>query len=1023
MNTKQIIIPTILVMSMMLMTIGPAAAGTPFSVWGFIHWSDGTPCNEPAIGHFEINNTGTSQVPFDRYYSGGAHKYNISTTDGSNYYSLTMEVPENATIGDILLFNISATSPTLGTETNTTLTATATGVDINWCNITLDAAAVTEPDLIVESIAPNCAGYLFANQSNGICAKIKNTGTVAANASDVWFNVSDGSGWYNATVAVPEIPAGENTTVCITDPTDRDTGTAVTINVTADCYNNVTEGSGESNNDASWNGNVVNTGYKGKFYTNGGPNMTTWRTYDLNGTLIYSPGDSEYLSSYSYPDWTDYNAIWTASDLSVPHIGDPDNASNVVEARLYVMYTWAKGGVIPGYVSMEFNGNSAYTLDEHYWDEKGYPTSNPYGMLVYNVTDDYNPSGPNTANLTNSYIGGDNASMRGMMLVVVCENEYYQPRRTIVINEEFDLLYGGSSYCTTPQTATAWAPISGTSLPYGRLITFAPGADGSGSAGEGELIFNGQVWNDAWRDNEYHQIGVSDLDVSTYLSPTSNLAGFQSNADWMEASNAFLLTSDMASVETVTGTGTASFSVDSGTIEDLVAVQVDPTTNPPRDFPHGIFSLNITGLSLGETVNVTVMLPANVADNSEYWIINDTAGNSSWYPVTLYDNDGDNVLIFEVTDGGPGDHDGIENGVIYDDPGGPASSAVTVGIDPCPVMIGSNPADRATMNISLWNIQDYGSGTIHLYYDTSVVEVDSISNGDSESFTSNPVYPPSGPVYYGGGHVKISASNTTGYASCGVYPTEFTGASFVEVTFRPTGASSDCTDLKLVVETLYDRNYTALMTNVINCTCPSGGLHIVESGQPIVSPPIASPAVILNDTQEMRARVQQTAAPFCTNVTNLTVFITDATAVAEVYVDLSPILGAGHETVRMSGPDGSAAGTWYIETNASYSSLSPYSLNVMANDPYDAWNNGSSFTLTVDRRGDIRSPTLTPDNMVDSGDYLYIARYTVGLDPAPEDCTAQIVPANGWNGVDMADALYIAMYEAHKPPFGTYGAP
>jgi len=332
---------------------------------------------------------------------------------------------------------------------------------------------------------------------------------------------------------------------------------------------------------------------------------------------------------------------------------------------------------------------------------------------------------------------------------------------------------------------------------------------------------------------------------------------------------------------------------------------------------------------------------------------------------------------------------------------------VAVSIDPCPATIGSDPSDRTTVDISLNGIADYGSGTIHLYYDPLVVEVDAIGNGDSEGFRANPVYPPSTSPYIGGGHVEISAWNTSGVND---------DVTFVNVTFRPTGVSSDCTSLNLTVETLYDRNYAPLDRVVNNCS-----LCIVESNKPIVSPPIATPAVILNDTPEMRARVQQTAAPFCTNVTNLTVFVTDDTEVAAVYVNLTPILGAGHNMVKMTGPDGSAAGTWYNETNASYSSLAPYHLNVMAVDRYGTWNNGSSFTLTVDRRGDVRGPsgTLAADNEVNAYDYYYIARYTVGLEPAPEDCTAQVQPADSWNGVDMADALYIAMYVAH----GTYPAP
>jgi hypothetical protein len=256
-----------------------------------------------------------------------------------------------------------------------------------------------EPDLIVESITPNCGGYLFGNESNDISAMIKNIGGADAGVSNVSFVLSGG---YSETVSVSALAAGANETVTITDPTIRNAGDAVTITVTADCNGEVAE-SNETNNVTTLDVTVGNNGYKGKTYT-GGSNITTVKTYDLNGNLVYSVGDSYYLSSGDYPDWTAYDVAWTASDLPV--------TGTVREARLYVTYTWAKDDVMPDDVSMSFNGVDQ-TQDAHYWDEKGFGTSYPYGMLAYNVTDDFNAGG-NYANLTNSHSGGDNVSMRGM---------------------------------------------------------------------------------------------------------------------------------------------------------------------------------------------------------------------------------------------------------------------------------------------------------------------------------------------------------------------------------------------------------------------------------------------------------------------------------------------------------------------------------------------------------------------------------------------------------------------------------
>jgi hypothetical protein len=257
----------------------------------------------------------------------------------------------------------------------------------------------------------------------------------------------------------------------------------------------------------------------------------------LNGNLIYSLGDSYYLSSYYNPDWTEYNAGWDASELPIPGI----LTATIETARLFVPYTWDKAGVMPTSVSMSFNGKSQ-TLDVLYSDEKGWGTSYPYGMLVYDVTADFNTSG-NAANLTNSYPGGGGVSMRGMLLVVVYADAS-EPERTILMNEEFDLLFGGASKCTTPEEATAYAPfgtIDTTGVKKATLITVAPGA----GPNEGDLGFNGHMWYDVWNfvgtGTPTPQIGIAETDVTTYRQAADNEAYFRSSADYMEASNAFLI--------------------------------------------------------------------------------------------------------------------------------------------------------------------------------------------------------------------------------------------------------------------------------------------------------------------------------------------------------------------------------------------------------------------------------------------------------------------------------------------------
>ena len=124
-------------------------------------------------------------------------------------------------------------------------------------------------------------------------------------------------------------------------------------------------------------------------------------------------------------------------------------------------------------------------------------------------------------------------------------------------------------------------------------------------------------------------------------------------------------------VSTSTGSGNAYFAPSAGTLSDLTAVAEDtlPTTGKPpnMNFPDGLFSFSITGLTPGQTVTVILQLPSNVPIGYQYWKYNT---NTGWFPMSIGSDDGDNIISITITDGGTGDADGLANGVIVD-PGGP----------------------------------------------------------------------------------------------------------------------------------------------------------------------------------------------------------------------------------------------------------------------------------------------------------------------------------------------------------------
>ncbi len=125
-----------------------------------------------------------------------------------------------------------------------------------------------------------------------------------------------------------------------------------------------------------------------------------------------------------------------------------------------------------------------------------------------------------------------------------------------------------------------------------------------------------------------------------------------------------------ASVASATGTGTITFDTSAGSITNLTALTALPCNSLVGFiFPHGFFSFNITKISAGSTVAITITLPSTVPIFTQYW----KCQNGTWVNIgsLLGDNNGDNVLTLTITDGGLGDADGLANGTIVD-PGGPA---------------------------------------------------------------------------------------------------------------------------------------------------------------------------------------------------------------------------------------------------------------------------------------------------------------------------------------------------------------
>ncbi|MDD5187465.1 MAG: DUF2341 domain-containing protein, partial [Methanoregula sp.] len=388
-----------------------------------------------------------------------------------------------------------------------TVNLTVTGAGGSTSAVKTSLITVTSPgaDLIVSagpvsssSPSPNLLAHYTANT---IKATVRNQGTQSAGSFNVTFNVNG-----NLTpVNVAGLGAGSSTVVNTTDTVDRSVGAFVPVIVIADAEVAVAE-SNKTNNQYFYNATVIRNGYAGMRWGDG-PDITTTKVTTLHGDIVYSLGNSAYGSG---------SAAWTAGDLPIPA------GATVKDARLYITYCWDSGNVMPGAAVTSFNG-VAKSYESFYSDKKnwgGY--AYPFGVIIYNVTDQFNTSG-------NSVSATGIPPIRGMELVVTYEDPTATEKQ-IFVNEGFDLLYASPSYYTTEETATAYAPFTGASIALGNVnqatLTTFINRGGSGIT-RGTMFFNGEEYPNYWTIAG-PEIGVNTTDVTANLKETGNTVAFRS---------------------------------------------------------------------------------------------------------------------------------------------------------------------------------------------------------------------------------------------------------------------------------------------------------------------------------------------------------------------------------------------------------------------------------------------------------------------------------------------------------------
>jgi hypothetical protein len=363
---------------------------------------------------------------------------------------------------------------------------------------------------------------------------------------------------------------------------------------------------------------------------------------------------------------------------------------------------------------------------------------------------------------------------------------------------------------------------------------------------------------------------------------------------------------------------------------------------------------------LNSTTVVDEVTYGAAAGNAPVPITNESAGR---YPNGEdTDVDSDDFTIFDTPTSG------AEN-VLGD---------VSVEMDDYDIL--PSPSGNLTAPIMLQNITGYGTATITLEYNESVVHVTTVADGQFSAVQACNINNTTGTV-------RISAWNMT----------EVDGdIEFALITFEAVGGDGDTTPLTLSVQTLQDIDYNNLANHASN-----GSITLIAA-PPVISNENATPGKIIQTNLSGRDRnVSRNTTTLSVNVT-----ATGGSGVKNVTINLTPIGGSANTPMT----NGGSGDIYSVDTTATDGINLTHNLVVTARDNNDNTAT-SNITLEVLRRGDV-----VRNNKVDIGDALYIARYTVGLEPPADNwlLVGDIVGEGGNelgdNSVDMSDALYIARY-------------
>jgi hypothetical protein len=397
------------------------------------------------------------------------------------------------------------------------LTYTPNGGSFKTTLAVLTVKYLSDLSITGVSYNPGAGNVLFANEPNTTRVTVKNNGLVPSNP----FNLNLDIGSYHAVQNVSAIEPGASTNIDFTGYNTASTG-PITVSTTI-----------ETQQPSNWETSVYYNGYKGKRYTNGS-DLNTQTTFEGRLGILYSTGNAMYQSA----GWTNYSVNWTSSHLSIP------KGSIIKYARLYQAYTWDQTPGGTPIWTLSFNGTNLTPINS-YSDRKSYGTYDyPSGLMVYDVTNLFNTAGNNLVITPGT---GNNNALYGSYLLLIYQNSS-ETYKKILINDQCDLLYSGTTRHVTNEEATTYgnfADVNTHNMTKAKLLAILPSA---GDVNKSKMFFNGSEYEGFWTGYLTDpQISFKEYDITGAIQNGSNESRYQSfmvsgSGDNMFVANGILIT-------------------------------------------------------------------------------------------------------------------------------------------------------------------------------------------------------------------------------------------------------------------------------------------------------------------------------------------------------------------------------------------------------------------------------------------------------------------------------------------------